>query len=175
MERPVPPRAGPAPLLRTNLTHRPAMPNTQRFLAGTLFLLGALHAASASAAAAEPPLLPSDMIASLLNAAPAYPDTSRRLREQGRVVVRVLVSLAGEPAQVGIGQSSGFNRLDRAAMDAVQGWHFTLLPTEDDSAQVAQWFSVPINFALADGAPAAQAAPPQAHAMTLPTGGRGEN
>ncbi len=143
------------------------MPNTQRFFAGTLFLLGALHAAPASAAAAAPPLLPSDMIASLLNAAPSYPDASRRLREQGRVVVQILVSLAGEPVQVGIGQSSGYNWLDRAALDAVQGWHFTLLPPEDDGAPAPQWFSVPINFALAEQ--------PKTHAMTLPTGGgRGE-
>jgi protein TonB len=50
---------------------------------------------------------------------PVYPRESTRKRERGTVVLRVLVDALGHPAQIQIERSSGFDRLDNAARDAV--------------------------------------------------------
>ena len=52
----------------------------------------------------------------LSNPKPLYPNVSRRLGEQGTVMLRVFVTVAGEPAQIELKSSSGFPRLDRAAL-----------------------------------------------------------
>ena len=54
--------------------------------------------------------------------APAYPMASRRLRESGMVVVRVELDEAGHVANARIETSSGFARLDEAALSAVRNW-----------------------------------------------------
>lgn len=116
-----------------------------RFLVCTCLALAALQATAADA----PALLPSgDMFATPLNAPPQYPEASQRLREEGRVVVQVRISPAGDPLDVRVGQSSGFNRLDQAAMDAVNGWRFSA-GAGQGGAPGDRWFSIPINFALA--------------------------
>ncbi len=116
-----------------------------RNLSGLCLALAALHASAGDA----PPLLPSnDMFATPLNAPPQYPEASQRLREQGRVVVQVRVSAEGDPVDVRVGQSSGFNRLDQAAMDAVHSWRFAL-GGSDEATAAGRWYSIPINFALA--------------------------
>jgi TonB family protein len=51
--------------------------------------------------------------------APVYPRESTRKRERGTVLLRVLVDAFGNPAQIQIERSSGFDRLDNAARDAV--------------------------------------------------------
>jgi protein TonB len=60
----------------------------------------------------------------LQNTPPAYPPVSRRMGEEGRVQLHVLVSAQGAAAQVLLGVSSGFARLDEAAMAAVRAWRF---------------------------------------------------
>jgi protein TonB len=50
---------------------------------------------------------------------PAYPSMSKRIGEQGRVIVSVLVGADGRPKNVDIKQSSGFDRLDAAARQAM--------------------------------------------------------
>src|SRR5204863_4492509 len=54
------------------------------------------------------------------NPAPAYPAMSRRQHEEGRVMLRVRVGADGRAESVEIAASSGFDRLDRAAQDAVR-------------------------------------------------------
>lgn len=51
--------------------------------------------------------------------APVYPRESSRKHERGTVLLRVLVDSSGRPAQIEIERSSGFDRLDSAARDAV--------------------------------------------------------
>lgn len=91
----------------------------------------------------EPPRF--DM-AYLRNPAPAYPAISRRMREEGRVLLRVLVSAAGAAEDVELRASSGSERLDRAAMDAVRRWRFA--PARRGVDAVAAWALVPIVFQL---------------------------
>lgn len=56
---------------------------------------------------------------------PRYPLDSRRKREQGTVILQVLLSADGRVASVSVSQSSGFERLDKAALDAVRRWRWS--------------------------------------------------
>lgn len=82
----------------------------------------------------------------LHNPKPVYPNASRRLGEQGKVLLRVHVSAAGLPEQIQIKSSSGFARLDRAAEEAVLRWRF--VPAQRGLEAIAAWVQVPIRFQL---------------------------
>lgn len=82
----------------------------------------------------------------LRNPKPVYPAMSRRLREEGKVMLRVYVSPDGNPQDIEIKRSSGSVRLDEAAKTAVQRWRF--VPARRGNAAVAAWVVVPIVFNL---------------------------
>ncbi|HWQ39494.1 MAG TPA: TonB family protein [Burkholderiales bacterium] len=82
----------------------------------------------------------------LRNPKPVYPSLSRHLGEQGTVLLRVLVTARGEPVQVQLKSSSGYSRLDRAALDAVRRWLFVPAKRGDDI--VDAWVIVPIEFSI---------------------------
>jgi len=54
---------------------------------------------------------------------PSYPPTSRRLGEEGTVILRVELDEQGKVCAARVSSSSGFARLDTAALDAVRNWH----------------------------------------------------
>lgn len=101
-------------------------------------------------AAVEPEevTMTSQMLAAvyLRNPKPSYPNLSRRLNEQGTVLLRVFVTSAGNATTVELKQSSGFARLDRAAQEAVQDWKF--VPAKRGEQPVDAWVVVPIKFSL---------------------------
>ncbi len=80
----------------------------------------------------------------LHNPAPAYPAQSRRLKEEGTVLLLVRVSAEGTPLSVEIRNSSGFDRLDEAGLQAVRQWRF--VPAKRGSENVAASVLVPIQF-----------------------------
>jgi periplasmic protein TonB len=82
----------------------------------------------------------------LKNPPPAYPRASRRLGEQGTVIVRVLISTQGLPEKAEVRTSSGFARLDQAALEAVQRWRF--VPGRRSGTPEAMWFNIPVRFVL---------------------------
>lgn len=82
----------------------------------------------------------------LSNPKPLYPPASRRLREEGQVVLRVRVGPAGLAEGIELRHSSGFPRLDQAALEAVARWRF--VPARRGTEAVAAWVLVPINFNL---------------------------
>lgn len=53
---------------------------------------------------------------------PDYPASSRRLGEQGRVVLRVELDETGRITSVRVAESSGHKRLDEAGLAAVKQW-----------------------------------------------------
>lgn len=55
---------------------------------------------------------------------PRYPLESRRKREQGTVLLMLTLALDGSVESVAISRSSGFARLDDAALDAVRRWRW---------------------------------------------------
>ena len=91
-------------------------------------------------------LLPSSNAEYLQNPKPAYPPLSKRLGEQGKVVVRVLIGADGQPQKAELRQSSGFQRLDQAALTTVLKWRY--LPGKRGDVAEDMWFNVPINFVL---------------------------
>ncbi|APR04511.1 energy transducer TonB [Thauera chlorobenzoica] len=98
-------------------------------------------------AAAPAPITAARFDAAYLNnPAPAYPMLSRRMREEGQVMLRVLVSADGLPARIELRTSAGSERLDRAAQDAVARWRF--VPARQGEHPVEAWVLVPIVFKL---------------------------
>lgn len=94
----------------------------------------------------EPVIEPKFGAAYLKNPPPDYPTLSRRIGEQGRVLLRVLVSEQGAPQSVELESGSGFNRLDKAAMDAVKKWRF--IPARKGSQAISAYVLVPLKFSL---------------------------
>ncbi|MFA6178958.1 MAG: TonB family protein [Candidatus Methylopumilus sp.] len=85
-------------------------------------------------------------VAYLNNPAPNYPALSRRLGEQGRVLMRVLVSVNGDAETVTVESSSGSSRLDQAAMEAVKKWQF--IPAKKNKQPISAYVLVPVKFSL---------------------------
>jgi len=103
---------------------------------------------SAPPAPAAPPALTQPIFNAdyLDNPAPAYPPMSRRMREQGRVILRVLVNTAGRADEVQLRTSSGSGRLDDAARETVKRWRF--VPAKQGNDPVPAWVLIPISFRL---------------------------
>ncbi len=80
------------------------------------------------------------------NPKPGYPTMSKRLGEQGKVLLRVLVNSKGFPDKVEIDKSSGFARLDNAALQAVERWKF--VPARQGAQAVVASVIVPVSFIL---------------------------
>jgi protein TonB len=80
---------------------------------------------------------------------PRYPPESARAREEGTVLLRVLVDEAGAPQQVDIARSSGHARLDNAAREAVSRARFR--PVLRNGVAIPVWGTVPIAFRLDRG------------------------
>ena len=90
--------------------------------------------------------LPSSDADYLQNPKPAYPPMSKRIGEQGKVVVRVLIGVDGVAQKAEIRTSSGFDRLDQAALATSLRWRY--VPGKRGGVPETMWFSVPINFVL---------------------------
>ena len=99
------------------------------------------------APAAPVEVLPSLHAAYLHNPPPVYPAMSRRLGETGRVIVRVLIGPDGHAQDARISHSSGFDRLDRLALETARDrWRY--VPGTRNGVPEAMWFDVPFNFVL---------------------------
>jgi len=77
---------------------------------------------------------------------PVYPAMSKRLGEQGRVVVKVVVGADGLPQKVDIKRSSGFERLDEAARESMLRCRF--VPGKVNGAAQTMAYDAPVNFVL---------------------------
>lgn len=103
-------------------------------------------AAPAEAAPAVAVVPPRFDAAYLDNPAPHYPPMSRRMGEQGKVMLRVLVNADGSASQVQLKSTSGSIRLDQSALDTVKRWRF--IPAKQGTEAVTAWVLVPISFTL---------------------------
>jgi protein TonB len=87
--------------------------------------------------------------ASVLRAtAPSYPRLSRRLGEEGTVWIRVWVSAKGKLEKAEVKKSSGFRRLDAAALKAVRKTRFA--PAQKSGHAVAAEIDLPFCFKLTE-------------------------
>ncbi|HSI44909.1 MAG TPA: energy transducer TonB [Methylophilus sp.] len=85
-------------------------------------------------------------VAYLNNPPPEYPKLAKRAGEEGRVLLKVLVSAEGRPETVEISKGSGFERLDTAAMNAVKQWRFE--PARKGGKTLSAYVIVPLAFTL---------------------------
>ena len=82
----------------------------------------------------------------LSNPKPEYPQQAREDREEGLVVLRVLISSEGLPMNIQLDKSSGFRALDAAAVSGVKRWSFT--PATHSQRAIEAWIDIPIRFRL---------------------------
>lgn len=171
--KPVPltPQPKPLPVLTPPPTSLPASPEPPAVLSAPQAAptAPAVPAAAPSSAPAPPPVpaapaaapvnavpppltqpakveLPSSKADYLHNPPPDYPRMSKRLGEQGRVVVKVLIGEDGLAQKVELLTSSGFERLDKSAMEAAMRWRY--VPGKRGGVPEAMWYQVPIQFTL---------------------------
>jgi periplasmic protein TonB len=80
---------------------------------------------------------------------PEYPPASRRAGEAGTVTLQVFVQENGRAGEVKVAKSSGFEKLDEAAVKEVQrNWRF--VPGKEDGKPVAMWHTFAVTFRLTD-------------------------
>lgn len=82
----------------------------------------------------------------LQNPQARYPAISRRLGEEGKVMLKVRVTADGRAASVELEKSSNFERLDSAARQAVAGWRF--VPAKRGDQAIESTVIVPVLFRL---------------------------
>lgn len=90
--------------------------------------------------------LPTSDAAYLRNPVPPYPPLSEKRGEDGTVKLKVYVNALGEPEQVLLEKSSGFDRLDQSALDTVKRWRF--VPGKRNGVPAGMWHFVPYKFVL---------------------------
>ena len=73
-----------------------------------------------------------------------YPRASARLRESGTVTVRAFIDENGIPRDVQVAKSSGFARLNEAAVAAVRQARFK--PYVENGRPTAGWAFIPLVF-----------------------------
>lgn len=78
---------------------------------------------------------------------PSYPEECRRNRQEGTVLLRVLVGENGKPQDIEIAGSSGYDLLDEAAERAVYRWRFSPAKNKFGNA-VKCYVTFPVVFRL---------------------------
>ncbi|HRF05430.1 TonB family protein [Accumulibacter sp.] len=149
--RPKPARVVAAPAKKVSptplLTAAATAPATTSFAVAPQAPSTAVEAPPAPPPAAPVPVVGARFDADYLrNPSPVYPSASRRLGEEGRVILRVTVSAEGLPERVEIKQTSGFRRLDEAARAAVERWRF--VAARRGATAIESSVLVPLQFNL---------------------------
>lgn len=81
-------------------------------------------------------------------AKPDYPTISRRRGESGTAYVRFVVGLTGKLENIELKKSSGYDRLDDAALDAVRA--STCKPYLENGEPIRAAYTQPYQFGLND-------------------------
>jgi TonB family protein len=97
---------------------------------------------------------------------PRYPNDAIRHKEQGSVLLLVLVGKDGLPKDIKVIQSSGFDSLDLAAINALSQW--TYRPRTVDGVPVEAYLRFPLNFNLKHAKPVGQPQPYASDTGTSP-------
>lgn len=81
---------------------------------------------------------------------PPYPAASERAEEEGVVLIRVRVGPDGRVLAAEVKSSSGYQRLDAAAVEhAMRAWRFT--PATRDGVAIEGWREIPVRFEIVNG------------------------
>jgi periplasmic protein TonB len=82
----------------------------------------------------------------LSNPPPVYPESARFEKQEGVVMLVVIVNTEGRPDSVVVQASSGYEPLDRSAVTAVNNWRFR--PAELGDIKVRSRVIIPVRFRL---------------------------
>lgn len=153
------PRPATQPVIQTAppiLTVNEPAPAADAFVAPTPQPPAPIAAPSVAAAASAPTappapapakvVLPSSDAEYLNNPKPPYPPMSKRLNEQGNVMVRIYIDADGLPQKAELQKTSGFERLDQAALAVVMKWRY--VPGKRNGVPEAMWMGTTIKFIL---------------------------
>jgi protein TonB len=102
--------------------------------------------AEAHQAGAAPVTMPNPFATGLNNPKPPYPLISRRLNEEGKVVLNVCVSLSGLVENLKLEKTSGHQRLDDIAIETVKKWKF--IPAKNQDRDINACYLLPVQFIL---------------------------
>jgi protein TonB len=80
------------------------------------------------------------------NRPPKYPQLARQMHQEGLVMLMVEVDRKGMPVKVEVKQSSGYQLLDQAALEAVRHWRFE--PERIGDIPIESRVTIPIRFRL---------------------------
>lgn len=95
---------------------------------------------------ASPVTMPNPFAKGLDNPKPPYPLMSRRLNEEGKVVLNVCVSLTGLVEKLKLEKTSGHQRLDDIALETVKKWKF--IPAKNHDRDINACYLLPVQFIL---------------------------
>lgn len=95
---------------------------------------------------AVPVTMPNPFAKGLNNPKPPYPLISRRLNEEGKVVLNVCVSLSGLVENLKLEKTSGYRRLDDIAIETVKKWKF--IPAKIKDRDTNACYLLPVQFIL---------------------------
>ena len=160
VEAPKPPAAKPLPMAKpqpVRQVSKPVAPQTVQTpqLETTASTVAAPSAPTVATSESKPsPAQPASEPVSqarfdadyLKNPAPPYPPLSRRMGEEGKVILRVTVNPQGTADNVEIKTSSGSSRLDDSAQKTVRTWKF--IPAKRGDTAIQSVVLVPIIFKL---------------------------
>lgn len=149
--KPDSPQRHPAPVLTPTVPSdatpiTPSAPSAQPTPSTAAAPLAAGHQRPAANTSVVGVVLPSTNADYLNNPTPPYPRLSKRMGEEGTVVIRVLITTEGRAEKAVVRTSSGHARLDDTALSTVQRWRF--VPGQRNGVAEAMWFNVPIRFVL---------------------------
>lgn len=77
---------------------------------------------------------------------PSYPLESRRNMEEGTVTLGLLVGTDGRVAEISVANSSGFPRLDKAALEAVRKWRWTPMMRGGEAVMLRGFLKIPFSL-----------------------------
>ena len=98
------------------------------------------------ALASAPVSMPNSDAAELNNPKPPYPAISRKLREQGLVLLKACIGANGSLESLDLKQGSGYSRLDQVALQTVKQWRF--IPAKMGNTPIPMCYELPVKFIL---------------------------
>ena len=104
------------------------------------------EAPTTPAPSAVPKTIPASAVQYIVPPTPLYSRMSARMHESGKAVIRVWIDESGLPRNLQLAASTGFSRLDDAALAAVRNCRFK--PYVENGVAVAGWAAIPIEFEL---------------------------
>lgn len=147
LEPELPRRTVPEVVVPPPLAEMPTVAPAVRTTDVTPPLAPAIVVENAKSAPVNDPVVLDNLTLKLISAEPpTYPVTSRRKREQGEVVLEIVVGTDGKVEEISVKRSSGFENLDRAALVAVRRWRWSATVVGQQAVRVRGLVRIPFEL-----------------------------